>query len=110
MPPTAAINDVSVSKLSLLQRMVSNDNNDKRKLEEVAESSMARKRLLFFGNNGSDNDSSDSPEEETGEVSSKESLMNLDTSEEKLLAKHGRDMIFSNDGDTMSLLSEPRSP
>jgi hypothetical protein len=88
MPPTAAINDVSVSKLSLLQRMVSNDNNDKRKLEEVAESSMARKRLLFSGNNGSDNDSSDSPEEETGEVSSKESLMNLDTSEEKLLAKH----------------------
>jgi hypothetical protein len=35
---------LSLSKLSLLQRMASNDNG-KRKLEEEAESSMARKRL-----------------------------------------------------------------
>jgi hypothetical protein len=36
---------LSLSKLSLLQRMASNDNNGKRKLEEEAESLTARKRL-----------------------------------------------------------------
>jgi hypothetical protein len=57
MPPTTAINagasftlsliqpiTLSLSKLSLLQGMASNDNG-KCKLEEEAESSMARKRL-----------------------------------------------------------------
>jgi hypothetical protein len=37
---------LSLSKLSLLQRMASNDNNNsKRKLEEEAESTTVRKRL-----------------------------------------------------------------
>jgi hypothetical protein len=36
---------LSLSKLSLLLRMASNDNNGKCKLEEEAESSMMRKRL-----------------------------------------------------------------
>jgi hypothetical protein len=36
---------LSLSKLSLLQRMTSNENKGKRKLEEEAESSTARKRL-----------------------------------------------------------------
>jgi hypothetical protein len=58
MSPTVAINagapfalslvqpiTLSLSKLSLLQRMTSNDNNDKHKLEEEAESSTVRKRL-----------------------------------------------------------------
>jgi hypothetical protein len=34
----------------------------------------------------------------------------LDTSEEKLFAKRGHDMIFSDDGNTTSPSSEPRTP
>jgi hypothetical protein len=108
MPLTTSINvgapldsnrSLSLSKLPLLQRMASNDNNGKRKLEEEAESSMATKRLRLSDNDGGDNDSFDSIEEETEEeevveaelemeeeVTSEETLMNqLDTSEEKLL-------------------------
>jgi hypothetical protein len=33
----------------------------------------------------------------------------VDTSNEKLFAKRGRGMIFSNDGDTTSSSSEPRT-
>jgi hypothetical protein len=43
-------------------------------------------------------------------VSSEEPSMKRDTSVEKLLAKRGRGMIFSNDDDTTSLLSEPCTP
>jgi hypothetical protein len=101
--------------------MALNDNNDKHKLEEEAKSSMARKRLWLFNDDSSDDDSFDSPEEETEEeeedeemeeeVSSNESLMSqIDTYEEKLLAKHGRDLIFDDDGDTTSPSLEPRTP
>ena len=78
---------LSLSKLSLLQRMASNDNG-KHKLEEEAESSMVRKRLRLSDDNVGDHNSSDSSEEETEEeVSLEEMLMNqLDTSEEKLFA------------------------
>jgi hypothetical protein len=90
---------LSLSKLSLLLRMASNDNNDKHKLEEEAESSTERKRLWL-----SDDNCSDSPEE----VSLEESSMNqLDTSEEKLLAKHVRDLFFGNNDDTTSPSLEP---
>jgi hypothetical protein len=90
--------------------MASND-NDKRKLEEEAEPSTVRKRLQLSDKDGGDDDFSDSPEEETEyEVSSEESSMKLDTSEEKLLAKCGRGMIFSDDGNTTSPSSEPRTP
>jgi hypothetical protein len=45
------------------------------------------------------------------EVSSEESSMNqFNTSEEKLLAKHGRSLFFDDDGDTTSPSSEPRTP
>jgi hypothetical protein len=59
--------------------------------------------------------SSYSPKEETEEeeedVSSEESSMiQLDTSEEKLPAKRGRGMVFTDDGDTTSPSSEPRTP
>jgi hypothetical protein len=81
MPPTAAINGVGVpftlshridhsrplSKLPLVQRMASND-NDKRKMEEEAEFSMTRKRLRYInddGGNDDSSDSSDSPKEES---------------------------------------------
>jgi hypothetical protein len=104
---------LSLSKLSLLQRMASNNNIDKRKLEEEAESSTMKKRLRLSDDDAGDNDSFDSPEEETEEeeVSSEETLMNqLDTSEEKLFAKRGRVMIFSDDGDTTSPSLEPRNP
>jgi hypothetical protein len=47
---------LSLSKLSLLQRMACND-NDKRKLEEEAESLTARKRLRLFDDDASDDDS-----------------------------------------------------
>jgi hypothetical protein len=69
---------ISLSKLHLLQRMASNDNNGKYKLEEEAEYSIARKRLwLSNDDDGDDDDSSDSPEEETEEeVSLEEMLMN----------------------------------
>jgi hypothetical protein len=120
MSPTAAINagasfalsliqpiTLSLSKLSLLQRMASND-NDKCKLEEDAESLTARKRLRLFNDDADANDSSDSPEEE---VSSEETSMNqLDTSEEKLFAKRGHGMIFCDDGNTTLPSSEPRTP
>jgi hypothetical protein len=122
MPPTMAINagapftlshptdhSLSLSKLSLLQRMASND-NVKCKLEEVKSSTM-RKRLRPSDNDGGDNDSSDSLEEETEEeeeVSSEKMLMNqLDTSEEKMFAKRTRG---SDDDDTTSLSLKPRTP
>jgi hypothetical protein len=56
---------LSLSKLSLLQRMASND-NDKRKLEEDV-SSKARERLWLSDDDISDDYSSDSPEEEEEE-------------------------------------------
>jgi hypothetical protein len=65
---------LSLSKLSILQRMASNNNNGKRKLEEESESSMARKRLWLFDDDVGDDDSSDSPEEETEEEVSLEKL------------------------------------
>jgi phage repressor protein C with HTH and peptisase S24 domain len=90
--------------------MTSND-NDKHKLEEEAESSMVRKRLWLSDDNASDNDSSDSPKEEIEEEETEETSINqLDTSEEKLFAKHGRGMIFSDYGDTTSPSSEQRTP
>jgi hypothetical protein len=95
---------LSLSKLSLLQRMASNDNG-KHKLEEEVESLTKRKRLRLFDDDSSDDDSSDSLEEE---VSSEETSTNqLNTSEEKLFAKCARG---SNDGDTTPLSSEPRTP
>jgi hypothetical protein len=126
MPPTAAINagvadrprsfvhpiTLSLSKLSLLQRMASNDTNGKRKSEEEAESLTARKRLWLSNNDGGDDDSSNSPEEETieeEEVSSEESSMNqLNTSDEKLSTKRGHGMVFSDDGDTIAPSLKPR--
>jgi hypothetical protein len=103
---------LSLSKLSLLQRIASNDNG-KRKLEEEAKSSTVRKRLWLYDDDGDDDDSSDSPEEETEEeeeVCSVELSMKLDTSEEKFLAKCDHSIIFSDDGDTTSPSSEPRTP
>jgi hypothetical protein len=83
--------------------MASNENNGKRKLEEEAESSMVRKRLRL-----SDEDADSSEEEE---VSSEETSMNqLDTSKEKLQTKCAHGVIFGNDGDTTSPLSEPCTP
>jgi hypothetical protein len=84
--------------------MASSDNNDKHKLEEEVEPSIVRKSLWL----SDDNDSSDSLKEEMEEVSLEESLMNqLDTSEEKLLAKRGRGLFFGDDGDTTLPSSEP---
>jgi hypothetical protein len=117
MPPTMAINagapftlshptdhSLSLSKLSLLQRMASNDNG-KCKLEEEVKSSTMRKRLRPSDNDGGDNDSSDWLEEE---VSSEKMLMNqLDTSEEKMFAKRTHS---SDDDDTTSLSLKPRTP
>jgi hypothetical protein len=86
--------------------MASNENNGKRKWEEEAESSAVRKCLQLFD----DDDSSDSLEGKE-EVSSEESSMNqLDTSEEKLLAKGSCDLFFSDDGNTTSLSSKPLTP
>jgi hypothetical protein len=48
-----------ILSLSLLQRMVSND-NDKRMLEVEAESSMVRKRLRPSNDDDGDDDSSNS--------------------------------------------------
>jgi hypothetical protein len=105
---------LSLSKLSLLQRMASNDNNDKHKMEEEVESSMARKRLRLSNDDASDDDSSNSPEEETEEeeVSLEEMPMSdqLDTSKEKLQAKRDHGIVFGDDGDTTSPSSEPRTP
>jgi hypothetical protein len=86
--------NLSHSKLSLLQRVASNNINGKCKLEEEAESSTARKRLRFSDDNIDHDNSSDSPEEEEEkeemeeEVSLEEtsSMNQLDTSREKLLA------------------------
>jgi hypothetical protein len=50
---------LSLSKLSLLQRMASNDNNSKHKLEEEVESSTARKRLWLSDNDAGDDDTGD---------------------------------------------------
>jgi hypothetical protein len=97
--------------------MASNDNNDKRKLEE-AEISVERKRLWLSNDDGSNDDSSNSQHEDTEEeeeveeteeeVSSEESSMNqVDTSEDKLVSKHGSGLFFSDDGDTTSPSSEP---
>jgi hypothetical protein len=122
MPPMVAINGVRapftlshrsdhslpLSKLSLLQRMPSND-NDKHKMEEEVDSSTARKRLWHTNDNDRDDDSSNSlekelPEEETEEqeeVSLQETSMNqYDTSEEKLYARCARIILFKDDGDT----------
>jgi hypothetical protein len=111
-----------IQLITLSLSKLSSPNNDKHKLEEEAKSSMARKRLWLFNDDSSDDDSFDSPEEETEEeeeedeeteeeVSSDESLMSqIDTYEEKLLAKHGRDLIFDDDGDTTSPSLEPRTP
>jgi hypothetical protein len=100
--------------------MASNDNNSKRKLEEEAKTSMARKRLRLSDDAGGDDDSSDSQhedmeeenDEETDEVVSlEESSMNqVDTSEDKLVAKHSSGLFFGDDGDTTSPSSEPRTP
>jgi hypothetical protein len=82
-------------------------------LEEV-ESSAAMKRLWISNDDDSDDDSSDSLEEETEEeeeVSSEESSMNqLDTFEEKSLAKRDRNLFFGDDGDTTLSSSEPHTP
>jgi hypothetical protein len=76
---------------------------------------MARKRLWHIDNDGGDDDSSDSsnsPEEEPkeeeeeteAEVSSKEmSMRQLNTSEEKLYARHAHGYLFSDNGDTPSM-------
>jgi hypothetical protein len=107
--------NLSLSKLSLLQRMAFNDNG-KRKLEEEAESLTSRKRLHLSDNDSDDDDSSDSSEEETTKeeeeekVSLEESSMKLDTSKEKLLAKRDHGLIFSYDGDTTLPSSEPHTP
>jgi hypothetical protein len=88
--------------------MASNDNS-KHKLEEEAESSTAKKRLWLSDNDVGDFDSSDSLEEE--ETSSEETSMNqLNTSEEKLLAKRARGIVFGDDVDTTSPLSVSRTP
>ncbi len=92
--------------------MASNDNS-KRKLEEEAESSTVRKRLRISDDDVGDDDSSDSPEEETEEeeVSSEEMLMNqLDTSEDKLYDRHAPGILFSDNGNTPSIASQPRTP
>jgi hypothetical protein len=96
--------------------MASNDNN-KRKIEEAESSVAVMKRLQFSDDDRCDNSSGESEEKELEaemeeeEVSSEESSMNqLDTLMEKLMAKRGRDLFFSNDGNTSLMESEPRSP
>jgi hypothetical protein len=85
-----------------------NNNNNKHKVEEEAESSTVRKRLRLSDDDGGDDSSGDSEEEMEEEVSSKKSSMNqLNTSEEKLMAKHGQNLFFGDD--TSSPESEPRS-
>jgi hypothetical protein len=116
MLPTTAINakapftlslvepiTLSLSELPLLHRMASNDNG-KRKIEEAESSMAARKRLRHTNDDGGDEDSSDSLEEELlleEEVSS----MKLDTSKEKLYARHAHDCLFGDNGDTPSTSS-----
>jgi hypothetical protein len=98
--------------------MASNDNNNTRKLKEEAETSAARKsQRLFDDDDGGDDNSSDSRHEDTEEdeeteeeVSSEESSMNqADTSEDKLVAKHGSGLFFGDNSDTTSPSSEPRT-
>jgi hypothetical protein len=78
--------------------------------------STTRKCLRHTDNDGNDDDSSDLPEKEPleeeleEEVFSEESSMKLDTSEEKLYARRGSDILFKDDGDTPSMSSEPRTP
>jgi hypothetical protein len=118
---------LSFSKVPLLHRMTSNDNG-KRKMEEEAESStVARKRLRHTNDDSGDDDSFDSlkeepPQEEPKEeeereeeeeemeeeVSSEVSSMKLDTSEEKLYARHTRGYLFRDDGNTPS--TSPNTP
>jgi hypothetical protein len=85
--------------------------NNKRKVEEEVESLATKKRLWLCDNTDYD-DSSGELEEETedDEVSSEESSMNqLDTSEDKLMAKCGCALFFGNHDDISSLELEPRS-
>jgi hypothetical protein len=95
--------------------MASNDNN-KRKIEEAESSVVVMKRLRFSDDDRCDNSSGELEEKELEvemeeEVSSEESSMNqLNTLKEKLMAKHGHDLFFSNDGNTSSMESEPHSP
>jgi hypothetical protein len=116
--PIAPPITLSLLTLSLVKTMASNDNNSKCKLEE-AETSAARKRLWLSDNVGDDVDSSDSEHEDTKEeedeemeeeVSSEESLMNqVDTSEDKLVAKHGSGLFFGDNDNTTSPSSDPRT-
>jgi hypothetical protein len=80
--------------------MASNDNS-RCKLEVEVEPSMTRKRLQLSDDDVGDDDSSNS--EET-------SIKQLNTSEEKLFAKRGRGMIFSDNSNTTSPSSEPSTP
>jgi hypothetical protein len=131
MPSTAAINgarapftpscrtnhSLPLSKLPLLQRMASND-NDQCKMEEEAESSMTRKHLQHIDDHGGDDDSfdsSDSPDEEPPEEEPEEeeevsleeiSVNQLDTSEEKLYARRAHGILFKDNNDTPSTSSE----
>jgi hypothetical protein len=94
--------------------MAFNDDS-KCKIEEEAESSMVRKRLWLSNDDGGDDDSFDSPDEEEEteeeEVSSEEMLMNqLDTSEDKLYDRHAPGILFSDNGNTPSIASQPRTP
>jgi hypothetical protein len=89
--------------------MAFNDDS-KWKIEEEAESSMVKKRLWLSNDDGGDNDSFDSPEEEE-EVSSEEMLMNqLDSSEDKVYDRHAPGILFSDNGNTPSTSSQPRTP
>jgi hypothetical protein len=107
---------------------MASDNNGKDMMEEEAESSMVgRKRLWHIDDDGGDDDSSKSSdsleeeplqeeeeeeeeEEETEEeVSSEVSSMNqLNTSKEKLYARHACGYLFGDDGDTP--LTSPDTP
>jgi hypothetical protein len=51
---------LSLTTLSVIKRMASNDNNGKRKMEEEDETSVVRKRLWLSNDNGGNDDSSDS--------------------------------------------------
>jgi hypothetical protein len=99
-----------LSKLPLLQRMASND-NDNCKMEEEVESLMVRKHMRHTDDDGGDDDSSDSSDslEEEEEVSSEETWMNqLNTSEEKLYVRRARGYLFGDDSDTP--LTSPNTP
>jgi hypothetical protein len=77
--------NLSLSKLSPLQRMASNDNNGKCKLEEEAESLTARKRLWVSDDDLLEEETKEEEEEMEEEVYSEETSMSqLDTSKEKL--------------------------